>query len=506
MRNNTAKNPIFSPEGKKLPLLVFALSFLFFGLIMWCAPYSSDDLEFATLPFTTLREYLTYVLEYGNGRVLGNLCSILLSKIRTLCVLVKAAVMASTVVLLPTAVGLSGAADYVLSFLLLTAIEPAVFGEAFVWTSGFSNYMPPIWMSLVILALLRRYVRISGTASRIAVCTVITVLGVASQLFIEHSSGVNGLLALSAVAVCLKTGDKKRLLPAALWLAATAIGLAVMLAVPRIFHIDGNHTDTYRSVQVSSILAIAVSCAKNLIQLSNHHFGACTLPMCLSAFAVLYMTRDRRSEKEARLLWGINGVSFLYLLLNLLLSQADYLGKGAIVQHVISTAFALFPYLVWVIACLRLEDLRKRYTLLAVLGLALISLLPLLVVSPIPTRVILQAHVFVMLGTLLTFAQLYRQLPEGWHKPILRCGIATALTLVVLLGSIFITIRHLSQVREAHIRRELAAGAEEIIIFALPYEYTSWDHLWGQKYYNDTGRDVTFSSIHFNNWMNDIYR
>jgi hypothetical protein len=190
---------------------------------------------------------------------------------------------------------------------------------------------------------------------------------VASQLFIEHSSGVNGLLALFAVAVCLKTGDKKRLLPAALWLAATAVGLAVMLAVPRIFHIEGNHTDTYRSVQVSSIVAIVVSCAKNLIQLSNHHFGACTLPMCLSAFGVLYITRNRRGDRETRLLWGINGISLIYLLLNLLLSQADYLGKGAIVQHVISTAFALLPYLVWVIACLRLEDLRERYTLLAIL-------------------------------------------------------------------------------------------------------------------------------------------
>ena len=83
---------------------------------------------------------------------------------------------------------------------------------------------------------------------------------------------------------------------------------------------------------------------------------------------------------------------------------------------------------------------------------------------------------------------------------------AQPLTLVVLLSSIFVSIRHLSQIREDHIRRELAAGASEIVIFALPYEYTSWDHLWGQKYYNNTGRDVTFSSISCTMWMNDIYR
>ena len=52
------------PAGRKLALTAFGLSFAFFCLVMWCAPYSSDDLEFATLPYTTFREYLTYVLEY----------------------------------------------------------------------------------------------------------------------------------------------------------------------------------------------------------------------------------------------------------------------------------------------------------------------------------------------------------------------------------------------------------------------------------------------------------
>ena len=493
------------PGGRRAALAAFGLSFAFFCLIMWCAPYSSDDLEFATLPYTTFGEYLTFVLEYGNGRLLGNLCSILLSKVRWLCVLVKAAVMASTVVLLPAVLGLAAVSDYLLSFLLVTTVEPAVFGEAYVWTSGFSNYMPPIWMALVILVVLRAFPRL-GKAAQAAACLGIFLLGVAAQLFIEHSSGVNLLLAMSTVAVCLYRRDKSRLVPGLVWLVAAALGLGLMLAIPVLFHIEGNHTDTYRSVQLGGIAAIVVSCAKNAIQLSNHHFGSCTLPMCLSAFGVLHMTRGRRGEKSNRILFWLNAVSFAYLLLNLLLSQADYLGKGAIVQHIISTAFALIPYGVWVAAALALEDRALRSQLLAILGFALVSLLPLLVVSPIPTRVVLQAHIFVMLGTLLCLRQILGLLPQGWTRVLAKGAAVTALTLVVLLSSIFVSIRHLSQIREDHIRQELASGASEIVIFALPYEYTSWDHLWGQKYYNDTGRDVTFSSISYTMWMNDIYR
>lgn len=501
--NDTICSRFFS--GKRLPLAVFLLCFVFFGFIMWCAPYSSDDLEFGTLPYTRLSEYLTYVLEYGNGRLLGNACSILLSKVRILCILVKACVMASTVVLLPGVLGMGSTLDYLLSFLLLATTEPAVFGEAFVWTSGFSNYMPPIWMSLTVLWILRRYPQLPGFG-KIGVCILTAVLGVASQLFIEHSSGVNLLLALCALAFCLYSRDKVRVLPSAIWLAAAAVGLALMLAIPVMFHIEENHTDTYRSVQLGSLVAVALSCAKNIIQLSNHHFGSCTLPMCLSAYAVLHLTRGRRPQKLEKLLYAANGVSLLYLLLSLLLAQADYLGKGAIVQHIFSTAFALIPYAVWVVAAFGLEDKQLRFKLLAILAFALISLVPLLVVSPIPTRVVLQAHVFVMLGTLVCWQALRPYLPRGWEKPIAKAASAAALVLVLLLGTIFISIRSLSQIREDHIRRELDAGATEIVIFALPYEYTTWDHLWGQKFYNDTDRDVTFSTLNFISWMNDIYR
>jgi len=331
------------------------------------------------------------------------------------------------------------------------------------------------------------------------------VLGVASQLFIEHSSGVNLLLAIAFVFMALKDRDRGRLLPGMVWLTAAAAGLVLMLAIPVVFHIENNHTDTYRSMNLGSISAIVLSCAKNAIQLSNHHFGACTFPMCFGAFATVYMTRSRRSEKANRLLGGINAAALIYLILSLMLGLGNYLGKSALIQHVFSGMFALVPYVVWVIAAFSLEDVVFRGKLLVILAFALISLVPLLVVTPIPARVVFQAHIFVILGAMLCFGELRRGLPGQWLAPITRCAVAVALTLAVLLGSVFVSIRFMSQIREEHIRRELDKGATEIVIFRLPYDYTSWDHLWAQKYYNDTDREVSFSSISFALWMNDLY-
>ena len=491
-------------EGKRFKLLLFLFSFAFYCLVMWCAPYSSDDLEFGTLPFTTFREYLQYVLEYGNGRFLGNFCAIWLTNSRVMCVLVKAFGMASTTLLLPAVLGFTSVCDYLLSFLLVTAIDPALFGEVYAWTSGFSNYMPPVWMSLVIVWLIQR----SGgrnTPANIVAGMAVAVLGVASQLFIEHSSGVNVLLALCAVVVYARRREKAGSVLSAIWLAATAVGLGIMLMGPKLFHIEDNHTDIYRSVHLNSIAALVVSCAKNVIQLSNHHFGPCTLPMCFGAFATVYMTRNSRSEKGNRALYLAAGSTLIYLLLSLTLALDGYLGKSAIVQHVISGAFAFVPYVVWVIAALRLEgDLRIK--MLGLLAFAFVSLAPLLVVTPIPTRVVFQAHVFIMLGAMVCFAQIRRDFPEGWLRPITRTAAAVCLTLVVLLSSVFISIRFMADIREAHIRRELDAGAEEIAIFSLPYTYATWDHLWAQKFYNTTGRDVTFNRIEFDTWMSDVYR
>lgn len=503
------KNKLNRNKGQgiaEIPGALFFFSFAFFCLVMWCAPYSSDDLEFATLPCTSFGEYLTYVLQYGNGRFLGNFCAIWLTHSRVMCVLVKAFVLASTVLLLPAVLGLRDKADYLLSFLLVVAIDPALFGEVFAWTSGFSNYMPPVWMSLVIIWLVQRYAALDHMWKKAAVCFLVAFMGVASQLFIEHSSGVNVLLALCAVVIYGYRREKGTMLLSLIWLAATITGLAIMLISPKIFHIEGNHTDVYRSVHLSSIVSIIVSCGKNVIQLSNHHFGPCTLPMCFGAFATVHLTRTCRSAKANHRLHMANASALIYLALSLILSLDGYMGKSAIVQHVISGGFALVPFAVWVLAAFSLEDKVLRWKLLGLLAFALISLVPLLVVTPIPTRVVFQAHVFVMLGALVCFAEIRRVLPESWYPVVIKTAAAAVLTLVVLLSSVFVSIHFMAEVRQEHIMRELENGAEEIIIFSLPYDYTTWDHLWAQKFYNTTGRDVTFSTMEFDSWMHNIYR
>lgn len=108
------KSKLLSPEMEKTAF--FAGSFLFFAFVMWCAPYSSDDIEFSRLSYTSLSGYVDFALRYGNGRLLGNLLAILLCHSRLLCVVVKAGILASCVMMLPRLLGCAHGLGYAMSF------------------------------------------------------------------------------------------------------------------------------------------------------------------------------------------------------------------------------------------------------------------------------------------------------------------------------------------------------------------------------------------------------
>lgn len=484
--------------------LTFLFSFLFFAFVMACAPYASDDLEFAALPYTKVSEYLRYALEYGNGRLLGNLTAIALSKFRVVCVLVKAFALSGLVVLIPAVLQQKHTTAHLLSFLLIAGADPAVFGEAYVWTSGFSNYIPPIWCALVILFTLRNYPRLEKPLAKIAVCVLVALLGFAAQLFIEHSAGINVLLALCA---CLwaRKQQRKSVVPAALWLLTAIVGLAFMLLIPKLFYVADNHTDSYRSAHLGSIAAMVVSCAKNVIQLSNHYFGACTLPVCLGAVVTTWLTRSRRSVNANRILYWVSGCCTAYVVLSLTLGLEIYLGKAAIVQHALSGLCVFLVLAAWVVATWKAEG-SLRWKLLLCLGFAVVSLAPLLVVTPIPNRVIFQSYVFVVMGALLCFRELELAFPEGWKRRLPKALTAAALLLVLLLGSVFTSVAFMVGIRDKHIRREVDAGSTFIQVFSLPYRYTTWDHLWSLRFLYPSEQEVQFSAMDFDNWMNDIYK
>lgn len=483
---------------KRFLLFGFMACVLFLCLLMRCVPLASDDVEFSALKLSGAKDLLRYVLQYGNGRFLGNLGAICLSRLPRLAVIVKALLLSGIIFLLPAVLNVRNGTGYLLSFLLFITVRPSMFGQIYAWTSGFQNYAPPIWTTLMILFLIQKLDAADGKWKKGLLYCLIFVLGVSGQLFVEHCSVMNVLLA--GICAADRKRRRKALLPALIWLAASLAGLAVMVAIPKLFFVEANRSEGYRSVNTTDLPGLMDAALSLLWKFCTMFYPLSCLVISPLVALSTYRTRNSRSSKWNSSLYGICLFITLFYIANLVLIQnAWYAGFQALGQR-ITSLIGILPFLLWPVALAPAadRDLWKKICLLLVLGAG--SLAPFLVVSPSPTRVFFFAYVCVI-AAIVQFCECIR-LPGT--KRILSVG-AVVMCLQLLLS--FANIAWISSLRETHIQQEMEAGKTEIVIFKDPYAYVHWSGTgcYGLCYYYEEENDITFTSTDFDTWYNTVW-
>lgn len=482
----------------------FALIFLFFFAIMLCAPMSYDDFEFADVARGSLGEMVDYSLSYGNGRALGNIGGVVLQTARPLAALAKAIVITGLVYLVPGVLGIHSGAAVAVSFLVFAGMEPGLFAQAFTWTSGFCNYVPPVFLSLLALYLMQQYPAVKGhTGKKLAICFALLLLGFAGQLYAEHSLVVHLALAVVVLLKTLVDKTHRSLLPAAVFLLAVLAGTIFHLEIPGLFVNGYSHTDGYRAIHLYNLKDTIFCCARNFLRLSNQYCGLLGLPVCLGGWFAGKRTSHRRSEKANRWQRGLCIFSAGYMLLTRLTQTNGWFGELGVPQEALEAVIVVLALFSWLWALLTDENSLHRNRELTLLGFALFALAPLLVVHPLGYRVQFHSYVFVLLACFHSGAPVV----AGWKPEILRAGKQLArgacLLLALCLGATFYSIHTIDKARTLHIRREMEAGATEIFICRYPMEYVhdTTDPLTGMYYYYETQMDIEFPILTFDDWQ-----
>lgn len=467
---------------------------------MSSSPLTSDDFEFATQHFDGLADIFRYVLYYGNGRVLGNLGSILLVRMPVLCAAVKSLVVAGVIFLVPTVLGCRKPEDYLLSMILFLAIPDSLFGQVYTWTSGFQNYVPPIWITLLIVCILQHEDFFRHPVANVLSCLCIVLLGFAGQLYVEHTSLINLVLAGALLYVRIK--DRKNAVPQMLWLLSAVMGLAAMLLVPKLFYAAGNRSEGYRSVNLGSIATLIKSCVWAFSTMCS------AFPLlggtALSAMTILatYLTRNSRKPKWNNCLYSLAFIALTFLLLNEHLLHDEWYGRYANTRHFFTGCMVVLPFLLWCIALIPLKERTLALKIIFLLAVALISCVPLLIVSPTPERVIFMSYTLGCAAVIL-FASYARSLLSDPVRQWVKRGLGyTAAVVLLLLCMVFTNIRWLTNVRENHIQEQMAAGASNITIYRIPYDYIFWDDIWcfGRGYFYEEWGDITFDHLDYEVW------
>lgn len=488
---------------KHIPL--FLCVFLFFFLISLCAPFSYDDYEFINHSSLPMGEILRFSLTYGNGRLLGNWGVITLLKSPIFAAAAKATVFSLMVFLLPAVLGIRKPFGLAASFLLVSAIDSDLFAQAVTWTSGFQNYVPPAFLMLAVIYLIQKYPSSGSRCRKLLLCFSVFLLGLAGQLYVEHSSLINMAVAIVLLVKVLHDPKHEGLVPVIIFLIAAGIGLFLMFWIPGAFHVEGNYTDGYRTLYLDSFRSFLFCCARNFLKVTNHFFGLLGLPICGGAAITVSMTQHRRSAKWNRILYSLCFFCGGSMAMFSLIGFDGWYGELTILYHIFSMIVVLTALLVWVIALFQLEDplLRDR-TLLLLLG-AVFSLIPLLVVTPIHIRTVYHAQVFTAAAFLLIlnhFSESWNPVVAKWVTTITR---GSALLLSVALLFTFFSIGSMAVARHRYVTQQIEAGAEQIDFFRIPspYVHEQTDPLMGLYYYRSEHMDVQFHIQPYDIWTND---
>ena len=493
--------------SKKYNLLVIIGIMAFFTVVMFCAPYTSDDMlwgMYSDKPFDVILEY---VLTNGNGRVLGNLFTIWIVPKTAFSILLKAGILTAICLMMADLFCEGKPFGLPAAFLLMIGMSPALFSEVITWTSGYANYINPVFCTLLCLCLLKRAVGREDTGLFLPTI-LLFFIGFAGQFFVEHVSICNVVIASILLLYSKKTRNQRAALLSLAWLIGAVIGLVLMSLVPHIFYIPGNHQELYgRAIRAESLMQLVDTCWRNALGIGSLIFQNAGLYCVLSILIVLLLQQSPLKQTHPKRVCYLSYYCIVFACAaaaNMFLCGNMWEGPFT-AERLLTILFLLFGFVgVFIYAIFTIQDLRLRNRALFSAGIAVFSLAPLLIVAPIVNRCMLFAYMALLCAGLTCLQYILRNRGEAWmHQFAGRVAVA-GFSVACAIGALFFNIRNWEKEREAHIKAEMDAGAVYIEIARTTYPYvyenrTPWSHKYW--YYYDEPGDIEF---HFSKTGGDL--
>lgn len=481
--------------------------------IMIFSPFTVDDLFFRQLQLSGLQEKFQYALYYGNGRFLGNLGVLVLIDNTLLRVIVKTLVVGLSVLLTCLLLNNKSKSMSGIVFLLFIGMCPGLFGETIVWTSGMQNYFPPILCMLLCVYIMRNYKQEQTVIKRVVSMALVFILGVCGQLFIEHSTLINGAVAFALVIYAFKSQKFKRLI-SIIYLLATGIGAAIMILIPKWFYLP-HPWENYQSFNLGNVKELFISVLDNGTVIQDVLSQSILLLFILS-LSFLLVLRQRKKEKKGKGLLLCKGAQYvlvfypIFCVIKFVLYNFELAAYFGPVFKLFCIGLLLLYFGALLYSCLQIKPKETRQTMLVMLGFVFLSIVPLLVVNPVSKRNILHGYVFLIFFG-VTLLQYVKEnglwIYNNNYKKLIN-GTAAALSLSLIF--LFYNFYSIYSVQETDISQKMEQEATEIAVlgkYPLDYVYDGkevYPALEKYYYYNQPG-DITFTYLSFREW-NEVCR
>ncbi len=497
IRNKITKDVIFT-----------AFIFIAFAVLVYLFPYSGDDWAWGTQ--IGLDRLAVWFKAY-NGRYLGNLLELALTRSELLNMLVSSAFFTAACFLPRLYSGSKSFTAYLMGCVMFLLMPKDVFVQSIVWTAGFSNYIPPIVLTMLYFVFIKNIFDEKKPEYRPWIGVLSAVIGFSSTLFMENVTLF--VVAISVLIIFYSYLRFKKLFVVHLMhLAGSVIGAVVMFTNAAYLNI-AQGDDFYR--ETAADLGIVDTVLSNSMEIFRSFFsGNITALVIFSVLcAILCIVFVKGSADRIRKLIAVAsfGVNVLSLMIIYFKSRFTHweLFYGYEKSSLITVLFFIMIAAVYfasgivcVFICVECEKTRNKNLLLLISIPVLIA--PLAVVSPIGPRCFFPPYMMLMGICVSLFVYIKDKL--GWspevNKSIAVSLIAVCIASVTFLFSIYSSIHYFDVKRSEYAVKQAEERSKNVIVCNLPYPSYVWTgdpevEPWSTRYklFYGIDKDVTFEFI-----------
>lgn len=471
----------FYKNADKKALLLAVLLFACFALLACLFPYSGDDWAWGSEIGT---ERLGNWFEDYNGRYAGNLLVMVLTRCKPLCAAVVAAGLTLSV-LLPAL--FAGKRDYLtlaLGAALLLLMPKDVFVQAVVWTSGFSNYVPPVLLTLSYFAVMKNI--FSDTRPEYGPVTSLFCLGAGfvGALFMENITVFNILAA--AFIVGYSFFRFKRVYASQLFYLSGSVAGAVLMFTNSAYSLIANQGDFYRSFFYERGFTDTVT--ENIKESFERLFATNTVTLALLSLlctvsALVFVKGGAEGRKRKAVLSSLC-VNIVCLAVGFCKGRLDdwelfYNNRGyAVASSAVFLAVAVLYFIstaVIIYFCTDDKQMRRKALFLQCCIPAVIA--PLMLVNPIGPRCFFPPCLFLSCLCAVLFSYLRQKGLVGRGNQRLLCSLLTCVICVVMsfLTAVYGIIRYYDKTRNEYIKKQADEGFKTAVAYYLPFTSYVWN-------------------------------
>lgn len=186
---------------KYMDIWLLVVLFFFFCIIGYLAPYTNDDWAWGS--YIGIERLNDFFRNY-NGRYLGNLLVILLTRYRIIRALTIGISFTSISFLCFKIINKKSKSIFLISIVLLVFIPHTLFRQVVSWTSGFTNYVPPMILVLIWIFINKNLFNDKAITLSKWKVFLMFILGAITCLFMEHVTIYIVITSLFSLIYCYK--------------------------------------------------------------------------------------------------------------------------------------------------------------------------------------------------------------------------------------------------------------------------------------------------------------